>query len=130
MSDMEPEPDEAKAQIGKSMRDLGFDKVNYQKQEKLDINECCIYYTAMDSELYTTESYVVHYEITIFFHEHTDIRIIKRVKEIMKTIEHDYVNSEEFAATTFMFGKIQIHELGTSYRAEIPCLIREEIDHD
>lgn len=130
IQEMDPEPDECKAQIGKSMRELGFEKVNYQKQEKLDVWECAIYYSDVDVELYTTESYVNTYTITIDYHERSDTRLIQRIREIMRYVEKEFVDSHVFPATTFIFGKIKISELGTSYRAEIPCTIREEINHD
>ena len=130
IQEMDPEPDECKAQIGKSMRELGFEKINYQKQEKMDVWECAIYYSNVHVELYTTESYVNTYTITIAYHERSDVRLVKRVREIMKHVEKEFVNSHVFPATTFIFGQIQIEELGTSYRAEIPCTIREEINHD
>ena len=128
MIDMDPEPDEVKAQIGKSMRNLGF-KVNYQKQEKLADQECCIYYTDLDDRVYTTHSYVNEWTITILYVERADVKLRPRITEIMRTVEREFVASQEFTATTFKFGKIKISELGTSYRAEIPCLLREEIDH-
>lgn len=128
--EMDPEPDECKAQIGKSMRELGFEKIYYQKQADMGLWECAIYYTGVDNELYTTESYVNTYTIVIDYHETCDTRLIKRIREIMKYVEKEFVNSHVFPATTFIFGKIQITELGTSYRAEIPCTIREEINHD
>lgn len=130
VQEMNPEPDECKAQIGKSMRELGFEKINYQKQEKMDVWECAIYYTDINNELYTTESYVNTYTIMIDYHERSDTRLIKRIREIMRHVEKEFVNSHVFPATTFIFGKIKISELGTSYRAEIPCTIREEINHD
>lgn len=128
MIDMEPEPDEVKAQIGKSMKGLGF-KVNYQKQEKLAEKECCIYYTDLDDEVCTTHTYVNEWTITISYIERADVNLRRRINEIMRVVEKEYRQSQEVMATTFKFGKIKIHEMGTSYRAEIPCKLREEIDH-
>jgi hypothetical protein len=128
MIDMDPEPDEVKDQIGGSMKDLGF-KVNYQKQEKMDELECYIVYTDLDDKVYTTHSYVNEWTITIVYVERASSNLRRRLTEIMRTVEHDFRTSEVFTATTFKFGKIKIVELGTSYRAEIPCLLREEIDH-
>lgn len=130
IQEMDPEPDECKAQLGKSMRELGFEKINYQKQEKMELWECAIYYSDVDIELYTIDSYVNTYTIMITYHETSDVRIIRRIKEIMRYVEKEFVNSHVSPATTFIFGKVQIIELGTSYRAEIPCTIREEINHD
>lgn len=128
MIDMDPEPDEVKAQLGKSMKSLGF-KVNYQKQEKLADKECYICYTDLDDKVYTTHSYVNEWTITMVYIERADVNLRSRINEIMSTVEREFRQSQEFTATTFKFGKIKISELGTSYRAEIPCLLREEIDH-
>lgn len=130
MIEMEPEPDEWQIQIASSMRDLGFEKINYQLNEKTDVGECCIYYTNFKSELYSTESYVFWSIITILFHEKRGGQKLRaRIKEIMQTVEREFVESEVAEGTTFIFGQMKITGLGTSYRAEIPCSFREEVDH-
>lgn len=126
--DVEYEPDEDEAALGRIMRELGF-KVNYEKQEKIDLMECCIYYDNFKNELCSTESYILESAIVIYYHEKTGKSLKNRIKAMMQYIEREYVNSHLFDSATFKFGKIETNKLGTSYRAKIPCLVREEVDH-
>lgn len=126
---MEYEPDEDEATLGRIMRDLGF-KVNYDKQEKLDEMECCIYYDTFKNELCSTESYILESSIVISYHERLGGKSLKkRIIAMMSHVEREYVNAHVFDSATFKFGKIETTKLGTSYRAKIPCLVREEVDH-
>lgn len=120
--------DEWKLTIGRSMRKLGF-KVNYQKGEKTDEGECYVYYTGFDTEVYTQMSYKMHSEITITWHERSDVKLPVRIRAVLENVEKEFVESGVAACTSFKFGKVFITELGTSYRASIPCYIMEEVNH-
>lgn len=122
------EPDEDKALIGAAMRAIGF-KVSYQKQEKLEVNECCIYYSDVELELYSIDSYVMESFISILWHERVDKRLPIQVKNIVSHVEHFFIQ-EKPLGITFKFGKTNIVELGTSYKAILTLSLREEVDHN
>ena len=128
--EIEIEPDEWQLQIASTMRNLGFDKINYIRQEKMDNYECCIFYSGLRSELYSTETYLLYTTITILINVRGGPRCSKLIKSIMGNVEHEFVESGVAEATTFIFGEMDINGQGTSYRAEIPCVLREEINHD
>ncbi|TRZ48445.1 MAG: hypothetical protein D4S01_10255 [Dehalococcoidia bacterium] len=129
MKVIENEPDAWKEKIGKSLRGLGFEKVFYQKQEKLSSHECCVFYTDVDIELYSTDSYVLTATIIIQYYETYDVDMFTRIIDIVSNVEKEFCTSNLSDATTFMFGKSQITELGTSYMVRIPFTLRREVDH-
>jgi hypothetical protein len=129
MYEDEVEPDEVQEQIGRSLKSLGF-RVRYIKPSKLDELECFVVYGAnFKLVVDTTESYILNIPLTIGWHERKGKNIPRRLKEIVGTVEYEYVVSGLTACTSFIFGEIVINDLGTSYSVEIPIWLREEVDH-
>jgi len=130
MKEEDFEPDLWKEQIGISMKSIGFETVHYQKQEKLPVNECCIYYKKIWTEICSTESYNAYADIVIRFFETVDKNLFGRICEIINNIEHDFVNNDNLPYnTTFKISKTEIEDMGTSYIGELMVELYREVDH-
>lgn len=117
-----------KGTVGKSLRALGF-KVFYEKKDTLAASECCLHYTNVQLELYTTHDYVQINTLAIDWFERVDSNLPVKVGLIVSNVEKDVIQSGIMNSTTYKFGESKITDLGTSYRARLLFSFREIVDH-
>jgi len=125
---MEENVDEYKSLIGKCLKDLGY-KIFYSKKDSMAPNECAIYYTDVDLELETTEDYIQWNTLVIQWEEKIDTNLRLQVRRMVENVEMTVKLSGVLHVSSFMFGKVKIIDLGTSYRSVMTVSFRELVSH-
>jgi hypothetical protein len=104
---------DCKYYVEQGLRSIGY-KVNSTVQEKLGSKECYVIYTKFGNEVLTQQSYwsQVFIEVVMNVQDNNDIPFI--IDEVLDKITKFVEESQAPQCTSFIFGDIDVNNLGTT----------------